>query len=48
MANEELETQQDTTNDDLDECPELTVDQVDELFADELDAWSSEAWRALS
>ena len=43
MANEDLETGRDASNDDLDEYPELTVDQVDELFADDLDAWSSEA-----
>jgi len=48
MANEETQTRRDASNDDLDECAELTVDQVDELFADDVDAWSAEAWRALS
>jgi len=42
MANEELETGRDASNDDREGCAELTVDQVDELFADEVDAWSLE------
>ena len=53
MANEDLETRRDASNDNLDQCAELTIDQVDELFADDLFAddlelWSSEAWRAPS
>ena len=49
MANEDREVRGEPSDEDLEECADLTVDQVDELFADDCDGWSTEQeWRALS